>query len=178
MRRLQMVAVFVLVFLAIGIVAEEKLDRLVVMGQGFSFGVKEPDGWQGDTENAKEIPANIVFYSKTQKWQNSNPIIYIQITDKSNEDLAGDIAADMKAWKERYPSIAFKDFSASHPKYSTAAKEFFVEGKFTEYVVFASPGKEKPLKFSAILNVQKREATEQELATLREVVNSLVLLAP
>lgn len=38
---------------------EKKLDALLVYGEGFVFSVKEPAGWVGDIEDAKQYSANI-----------------------------------------------------------------------------------------------------------------------
>jgi len=37
------------------------MSSLIVYGDGFMFSVKEPDGWNGDTDKAAEYYANIVF---------------------------------------------------------------------------------------------------------------------
>lgn len=43
--------------------AEQKLNNLLIYGEGFIFGVKEPEGWTGDTEHASDFSANVFFYS-------------------------------------------------------------------------------------------------------------------
>ena len=39
----------------------QKLDRVLVYGDGFVFGVKEPDGWHGDTDSAFNPSTQIDF---------------------------------------------------------------------------------------------------------------------
>jgi hypothetical protein len=158
--------------------AQEKLNSLIVMFTGGTFGVREPSGWTGDTTNAGEVSANVIFFPKSEGWPKTRAFIYVQVSDQKGEDLPADLASDKANYKKRYPKIVFKDISVAHSKYSTIASGFFLPGEFTEYVVYISPGKTKRVKFAAILNVTGREATDQELAALREVVSSLVLLAP
>ncbi len=42
--------------------AQQKMDNLIVYGHDFMFGVKEPEGWQGDTEQASSFKMNILRF--------------------------------------------------------------------------------------------------------------------
>ena len=40
---------------------DKSIDNLMVYGDGFTFSLKEPQGWTGDIDNAAKYQANIVF---------------------------------------------------------------------------------------------------------------------
>jgi len=157
---------------------EPKLDRLVVYGDGFSFGVKEPSGWKGDTTKASEIGANIVFYRDGETYKNAVALIRVRVGKKVDEDTAADLAYDVNDYKKRSPGVRFGDIAASHPKYVVYPKLFFVPGKFYEYVAYLNPGPGIPKLFSVAMYKNTAEATPEELAAYREVLASVVLLGP
>jgi hypothetical protein len=164
--------------LAVTLLGEHKLNGLLVNGDGFLFGVKEPDGWFEDTDNAARLRANIVFYRDKETFPTSTTIIYVQLSAKTDDDMTKDIEADMKAYSRRYPTIIFKDFPNAAPSETRASKLFTVPGEFAEYVSYINPGKDKLRKFAVAMNIAKREATDAELRTYEEIIKSLVLLKP
>ena len=73
-RRYHLIATLTIVLVTItynfGFSADKKnLDRLLVYGEGFIFGIKEPKGWQADTANASSVNANILFYKPSETIQ-------------------------------------------------------------------------------------------------------------
>ena len=100
----------------------------------------------------------------------------IRIADKTDEHVENDLAADMDGYKKQYPTVQFKNFVVRHPKYKTYSKLFFVPGQFYEYVVYANPGPGSPLMFSVAMSEHAGEASKEDLATLNEVISSLVML--
>jgi hypothetical protein len=46
--------------------AQRKLDQLLVYGENFTFSVKEPPGWNGDTTNAESFQCNVVLHENSQ----------------------------------------------------------------------------------------------------------------
>jgi hypothetical protein len=153
-------------------------DRLVVYGSGFSFGVKEPAGWQGDTKNARSIEGNVLFCKKGESLQRFSALIYVRVNDKVDEDLSADLMADIKGYKQEHRDAEFRDMTATHPSYQVFPKVFVIPGKSFEYVAYVNPGQGKRVMFSVAMNVPKREATADELAAYQAVLASLVLLNP
>jgi hypothetical protein len=157
---------------------QEKLDRLLVFGTGFAFGVKEPAGWQGDTDSAAAIDANILFVKRGESLRRFTALIYIRVNDKTEEDLSGDLKAEMGSYKREHPEAEFREMAAAHPGYAVVAKLFVLPGKSFDYVAYVNPGKGKPLMFTVAMKVPKREASAEELAVYQAVLSSLVLLEP
>jgi hypothetical protein len=158
-------------------VGQPARDRLLVYGEGFALGVKEPRGWRGDTEGAGKWGANIVFYRATETLDNASTVIRILVGEKTDENTAADLAYDMKGYRERFPKVQFIDLDVSHPSYPVFGKLFSVAGSFYEYVVYLNPGKGKPFLLSASMNKSVRPATEEQLAAFRDIVASLVMLS-
>lgn len=101
------------------IYAEEKLDRLLVYGDGFVFGVKEPEGWKADINNAAKLGANILFYHSNESFSNYGTLIYIRINKKVDENVGEDLKYDMKQSSDKNPKIQFSDISVSHASFYT-----------------------------------------------------------
>lgn len=156
---------------------EPRLNNLLVHGKGFIFGVKEPDGWLGETQGADRIAANVFFLRPKESISNAAALIRVRVIGKTDENVAADLRADMEGYQSGSPGIKFRDLRVEHPTYAVAAKLFFVPGKFYEYVVYVNPGSGKSLAFAVSMNKQKCEATSAELSTLRAVVSSLAMLS-
>jgi len=155
---------------------DEKLDNLLVYGDGFAFSVKEPTGWRGDTEHAAKWGANILFYRPPESVDTPAAGIRVRVGKKTDENTAEDLAYDMKGYQKEYPDVAFRDFDAPHPAYAVYSKLFTVPGKFHEYVAYLNPGEGRPFLFSVSMNTA-RPATDQELEAFRSVLKSLNLLS-
>jgi hypothetical protein len=153
----------------------EKLDNILVWGEGFMFRVKEPPGWKADCSNAANIHANILFYKQEESFETATTLIYLLVSDKTDENVEKDLEWDMEQYRKRYPNIQFKDIPVSHPEYETYSKLFYVKGTFYEYVTYINPGESNPHKISAAMNVQREEASEEELAAYQEVIETLIL---
>jgi hypothetical protein len=154
----------------------QKMDRLIVYGNGFMFGVKEPDGWHGDTEGAARFQANILFYPAGRALGRDDPLIRVGIYDKKDENTAADLEADMTSYRKAHPDVRFEDLDAPHPQYATYPKLFAAQGRFYEYVVYVNPGKGFQYLFSVALSTGKRPATEAELEAFRTVTGSLLAM--
>ena len=155
---------------------KKKLDALLVYGEGFVFSVKEPAGWVGDIEGAKNFSANIIFYPAGKLHDPTQAVIRVLIVDKMDENTQEDLSHDMNGYKNQYPGIKFKDISISHPMYRTFPKLFTVPGQFYEYVSYVNPGPNKKQMFSVSMNKQKEEATRNELAIYQQIISSLQLM--
>jgi len=169
--------VLIIVVTSIDIFAaeEQKLDNLLVYGEGFLFRVKEPPGWKGDCSNAANIHANILFYKQEESFQTAKALIYLRVNDKTDENVEKDLEWDMEQYRKRYPNIQFKDIPVSHHEYKTYSKLFYIKETFYEYVTYINPGEGKPHTISAAMNVQRKEASEEELAAYQKVIETLIL---
>ena len=157
---------------------EKKLDSLLVYGEGFIFGVKEPPGWTADTSNAANVHANILFYKPGESFQTAKALIFVRVNKKSDEYLEKDLEWDMEQYKKRYPNVQFKDIPVFHPKYKTYSKLFYIKETFYEYVTYINPGAGKPVTLSAAMNLQRNEASKEVLAAYQQVIQTLVVLNP
>jgi hypothetical protein len=153
------------------------LDSLIVYGEGFAFGVKEPPGWVGDCQNSHRFGANIIFYRKSETAENAKALIRILVADKTDENTKADLEYDMENYKAKYRNVKFKDIHASHPKYKTFPKLFFVPDTFFEYVVYINPGEGIPQLYSVSMNKQKKEATNEELEVFKSIIRSIVMIS-
>ena len=156
--------------------AKEKLVSLLVYGQGFVFSVKEPEGWRGDTQNAAQFSANIIFYPSSQSLEEAKTIIRVLVADKTDENINEDLAHDMSEYRAQYPNIMFKNIAISHPEYKVFSKLFTVPNDYFEYVAYVNPGPSKKLMFSVSMNRQKKEASAQELDVYQKIIASLHML--
>lgn len=154
-----------------------KLDRLLVYGEGFVFGVKEPAGWHGDTEKAKAYEANILFYRPATDPGKPEGVIRVRVSKKVDENTDADLQADMDGYRKQFPQAEFPNLAATHPQYRVLARDFTVPGKFHEYTAYVNPGPQFHYLFSVALNTGAAPATEAELTALQEVIGSLAAIA-
>jgi hypothetical protein len=155
---------------------EQLMDRLILYGEGYRFGVQEPAGWQGDWERASSLKSNIIFYPEGHKMTTAYGMIRVRVNKKRDEDTAADLAADMEGYRKRFPTIEFIDLQVAHPHYPCFPKLFLVEKRFHEYVAYVNPGPEYWYMFSVAINTGKNRATDSELEAFRTVVASLLAI--
>jgi hypothetical protein len=80
-----------------------KLNNLIVYGSGISFGVKEPDGWQGDTDKiASKYKVNVVFLLSEESQMN-DVTIRVRISGKQDENTVEDLNYDMQGIRRTFP---------------------------------------------------------------------------
>lgn len=155
---------------------QKKMDRLIVYGYGFRFGVQEPEGWEGDWKKASHLKANIIFYPKGHDLTLPDGIIRVRVNKKMDENTAEDLATDMEGYRKRFSEVQFDDLDITHPLYTCFPKLFFVENQFHEYVAYVNPGKRFWYMFSVALNTGENPATESELVAFKTVVVSLLAI--
>lgn len=155
---------------------DQPMDRLMVYGNGFMFGVKEPEGWLGDWEKAAALRSNIIFYPKGHDLHTAYGIIRVRVNKKRDENTAQDLAADMEGYRKRFPGVEFLDLQAAHPDYQCFPKLFLLEGTFHEYVAYVNPGPAYWYMFSVAINTGKARAKDPELEAFQSVVGSLLAL--
>lgn len=158
--------------------AQQKLDQLLVYGDDFIFGIKEPSGWKGDIAGAGNFQSNVILHETGQPLESFQGLIRIRVNHKVDENIRADLEEDMRGYRAQYSKIQFKDLTVRNPRYACLAKVFYVPGEFYEYVAYVNPGAGKPFLFSVAMNKQKSEASAKELEAYRSAVESLMLLKP
>ena len=169
------VAALVLLALAAPARAERQADRVVVHGDGFTFGVKEPPAWRADLGHAPRFGAHVLFYQTKHALRGGATLIMVRLSTSAANDAAQDLQSDMDDYRRRFGGVAFRDLEVSHPEYACVAKEFAVESLFHEYLTYVSPGRGRAERFAAALNTEAA-ASVAELEAYRAIVGSLVLL--
>jgi hypothetical protein len=156
-------------------VAAVKMKDLVVYGEGFTFSVREPDAWQGDTDKAAAYHANILFYPKDQDPEKA-PLVQVALFSKKDERTAEDLAYDVKTYKGQYADLQEEELKTGHQDYNTYSKLVYVKGKFHQYITYVNAGERYKSGFSVAMNVQGRAATNEELAAYRAIIASLWMM--
>jgi hypothetical protein len=148
----KVIPITTVVILSFFTLAQKKMDSLLVWGEGFSFGVTEPAGWTGHTEDAYRYRLNIYFCLGRKKIDNSPAIMHITVLDKGNRSIQEHLEYDMENYKKNYQNIEFQDFSIEGLKYEALAKIFIIEDKTVDYVCFLDPGKGSQLYVVFVLH--------------------------
>lgn len=154
------------------------MDALLVYGEGFAFGVKEPAGWRSDTEaEAAKLHVNIVFFPGVAGPKAGEVNIRVRVNEKTDEDTIKDLQADMEGYRKEYPKIQLEEIPFKHAEYATFAKLFVQPGDFYEYTAYLNPGPQYPYTLSVALSKGKSAATPAELAAYETVLKSLKVVA-
>jgi len=154
-----------------------KLNSLIVYGDGFAFGVKEPDGWHADTDAlASKYHVNVVF-SPIAGSGNDDVTIRVRVNSKVDENTIEDLQYDMDQYKRDHPNVQFQDLNVAHAEYKTFPKLMSVPGRFYEYVAYLNPGPGRPFIFSVAMSTRKEPATGEELKAYEAVLKSVVWLS-
>jgi hypothetical protein len=154
-----------------------KMNSLIVYGEDFSFGVKEPDGWQGDTDAiARKYHVNVVF-SPVGGSGDDDATIRVRVNKKVDENTVEDLNYDMGGYKKDFPNAQFQDLNVAHAEYKTFPMLVFVANQFYEYVAYLNPGPGRPFILSVAMSTHKTPATDEELKAYESVLKSLVWLS-
>jgi hypothetical protein len=158
-----------------GQTVERKLDVLIVYGDGFAFGVKEPAGWHADTADvARKYNSNVVYLPALHGTDGVSALIHVRVNRKQDENTAEDMNSDVEQYKKDYPGCQFKELDISHPEYRTFAKLFFVPTRFYEYVAYLNPGAGIQSIFSVALSTNRGSpASREELDAYQTVLRSI-----
>jgi hypothetical protein len=158
----------------LGAQSKPKNDRLIVYGKDFSFGVKEPDSWRGDTgEIANKYQVNVIFLPSQEESLKRDVTIRVRVSKKVDENTIEDLNYDMQQYKKKYPTAQFKELNVVHPEYRTFARNVFVPDQFYEYVAYLNPGPGKPLIFAVAMSKMNAPATDAELTAYKSVLESM-----
>ena len=157
--------------------SKAKLDRLIVYGNGFAFGVKEPDQWRADTEElARKYSVNILF-APAKNGAGSDVTIRVRVNKKVDENTVEDLNYDMQQYKKDYPKVEFKGLSIEHPEYKTFAKLVYLPDQFYEYIAYINPGPVTKFELSAAMSKRLKPATPEELKAFESVLKSLLWIS-
>ena len=74
---------------------QEKLDQVLVYDENFTFGVKEPPGWNGDITNAEKLQSNVVLHESGQPLDSTSGLIRIRLNEKVDENTRADPEEDI-----------------------------------------------------------------------------------
>ena len=152
---------------------ERKPGPLVVYADDVMFMVKEPEGWFGDLENAKDIGAAVVLYRPEDASKESGTIIHVQVLTKVDENTQEDLNHDMQQFREYHPDVQFRDLKVKHPSYRSFSKIFVIPKQKHDYLTFLNPGKQIPYLFLAVMKTGTKEASKAELQAYRSLVRSI-----
>jgi hypothetical protein len=157
---------------------KDKLDRLIVYGDGFAFAVKEPDHWSTDTGNiARKYLVNIVFFPAQAAGESKDVNIRVRVNKKVDENTIEDLNYDMAQYKKEFAKAEFRDLSVSHPEYKTFAKVVSVPDQFYEYVAYINPGPISKYTFSVAMSKNSKPGTPEEIKAFESALKSLVWLS-
>ncbi|MGH9562761.1 MAG: hypothetical protein ACRD3S_15020, partial [Terracidiphilus sp.] len=149
----------------------------LVYGEGFAFGVKEPDGWHGDTgQVATRYGVNVVFQSPNEPPE-SDVTIRVRVNKKVDENTIEDLNYDMDGYKREFPGVQFGELNVAHAEYKTFAKVVFVQNRFYEYVAYLNPGPGKRFVVSVAMSKKGSPANVSELKAYETVVRSIAWLS-
>jgi hypothetical protein len=175
MRAISQLFILFAMLLETGAQAADRLDNLLIQGENFSISVKEPMGWQGDS-NTSADHGNLVLHRMNESHQNAKAVIRVLVANKTDENTIEDLKYDMASYRKQYPKVQFKDISVKHPEYSTYPKLFYVDTDFYEYVTYLNPGKSYPYIICVSMNLKKKEASKEDIEAYSSVIESLKVL--
>ena len=156
--------------------SNQKLNNLIIYGDGFSFAVREPDGWVGDTDKvAAKYHVNVVFLPPEAS-KKYDVTIRVLICNKHDDNTIEDLNYDMQGYKKEFPKAQFSELNLHHDEYKTFAKTVFVPNQFYEYVAYVNPGPGKRFIFSVAMSKQNEPATDDELKAYEAVLKSIFWL--
>ncbi len=154
----------------------EKMSGLIIYGDGFIFGVDEPDSWKGDIEKANEYYSNVIFYKSDEGLKNAIALIQVTIFTKKDEKTEKDLSYDVETYKLKYKNLKQQEFAVAHDEYKCYSKLMYVEEEFYQYTAYINPGAKFKSGLSVAMNIPKRPATENELKAFRQIITSLTML--
>ncbi len=145
---------------------------LVIPAKGFSFSVRQPDGWLADEQAMKKYQASLAFSKPSQTGPEPEATIVVIAKQKVNENIALSLESDKNAYRQREPNVQFEPLDVKHPFYVTFPQLFSKSGEFYVYTAYLNPKGFKPY-FSVVMPKKKAPATPEELAAYKEVLESL-----
>lgn len=152
------------------------MDNIIVTGDDFIFSIKEPYGWIGDTDIAKDFFSDIVFYISKDDLNKGGAVVQVYSFNKQDENTEKDLEYDIKNYKDNYQNLKQQDLLVSHNTYTCYSKLVYVDKSFYQYIVYVNPGPKYKSGVSIAMNISDRPATEQELQVFKQIISSLTML--
>jgi len=150
---------------------EAKTGAVTVKGKDYSLTVRTPEGWQADTETAKQYHGNVLFTQKADSGAGAKILLIVQ--HKFDENTALLVEGDVANIRKQYPGLQLADLDVKHPSYPSFTKTLSQPGQFFQYEAYMNPGSLYPNALYAGMSKAKDPATPAELAAYREIVQSL-----
>jgi hypothetical protein len=148
---------------------------VVHLPEGVAFSAEEPEGWRGDTQAARRKGVHLLFFPREPAPGAQPATIRVRVNPKSDEDTAGDLAAELDGYRVSYPALTSAELAAHHPVYGTVAAVLFRPGLFYEYIAYLNPGRSVPWSVAVTLSKPRAPATSAELAAFEAVVRSIAV---
>jgi hypothetical protein len=152
-------------------------SALLISGDGFSFMVQEPPGWTGDTDRVRRYGVSVVFFPQLAASKAADVTIRVRVDEKTRENLAEDLTADLNGLRQQYPEIQSSELAVKHPAYATFPRLFYKPGSFFEYVAYLNPGPQYPFSVAVAMSKAKSAASPGELAAFESVLKSISVLS-
>jgi hypothetical protein len=138
--------------------------------------VRTPEGWQADTETAKKYRGDILFTRKTEAGGGAK--VMVAVHRKFDENTSLLIQGEVNNIRKQFPDVQLADLDVKHPRYATFTKTFSQPGQFFQYEAFLNPGSMYANVVYVGMSTSKDPATPAELATYKEIVQSVELALP
>lgn len=156
----------------------EKAGVMTVTTKNYTFTVHTPEGWQGDTEAAKQYQGSVIFTPKTAAADPDGAKVLVSVHHKFDENVELSLQGDIQSYRKQFPHLDLGDLDVKHPQYQTFAKALSSPGEFYQYVAYLNPGSLYAFSFYAAMLKKKAPATPAELAAYKEIVQSLHMTPP
>ena len=155
---------------------EVKMDAVTVKGKDYTLTAHTPEGWQADTEAAKQYHGEVLFTQKGDPGAGAKILLIVQ--HKFDETVALLIQGDITNIRKQFPDLQVADLDVKHPTYPTFAKTLSQPGQFFQYEAYMNPGSVYPNALYLGMSKAKGAATPAELAAYKEIVQSVKVTPP
>jgi hypothetical protein len=161
---------------------EVKVDEMTpevvtVSTKDYTFTVRTPAGWTGDTEAAKKYQGSVLFVQKSEAGTPGGGQILVGVYHKFDENVGLRLETDTQNYRKQYPKLELGELDAKHPRYATFQRTFSQAGEFYQYVTYLNPGSLYPYALFVAM-YKKAPATPAELAAYKGIVQSLEMTPP
>jgi hypothetical protein len=130
-----------------------------------------------EASNARRYGVSVVFFPQLAASKAADVTIRVRVDEKTREDLAEDLIADLNGLRQQYPEIQSGELSVKHPGYATFPRLFYKPGSFFEYVAYLNPGPQYPFSVAVAMSKAKSAASPGELAAFESVLKSITVLS-
>jgi hypothetical protein len=157
---------------------ETKPGVMTVTTKDYTFTVHTPEGWTGDTENAKKYQGSIYFSQKSEAATPGGAKVLVGIYHKFDENVGLRLETEIQNYRKEYPKLELGELNIKHPRYDTFQKVLSQSGDFYQYVTYLNPGNLYSYSLFVAMSKKKTPATPAELAAYKDIVQSLQMTPP